>query len=241
MRIDDKTILITGSNRGIGRALIEAALERGARRVYAGARTNFRHPDPRVTPLRMDVTDPGQLERASTTVDRLDILVNNAGIALYDDLTDPAVIEQHLAVNLYGMLRVTRAFLPQLIRSGGALVNHLSIVALAPFPPIPAYSVSKAAAASLTQSLRSSLASQGVSVHGVYLGPVDTDMNRGLDIPKAPADAVAREILDGLEAGEEDIFPDPVSRTLAEGWRTGVVKSFERQNAAAAAAWAAAR
>jgi NAD(P)-dependent dehydrogenase (short-subunit alcohol dehydrogenase family) len=154
------------------------------------------------------------------------------GIAIYDDLGDPDVIEQHLAVNLFGALRVTRAFLPLLKRSKGALVNNLSLAALAPLPIIPAYSISKAAALSMTQSLRALLASEGVSVHAVFLGPVDTDMNRDFEIPKASPGSAAQGIFDGLERGEEDIFPDPVSQSMADGWRMGVAKAFERESAA---------
>jgi short-subunit dehydrogenase len=109
-------------------------------------------------------------------------------------------------------------------------------MALAALPLTPAYSISKAAVFSLTQSLRALLAGRGVQVHAVLTGPVDTDMTRGFDIPKASAESVARAILDGVEQGEEDIFPDPVSASMAEGWRSGVAKAFERQNAALAQA-----
>src|SRR4029434_9737292 len=126
--------------------------------------------------------------------------------------------------------------LPLLIRSRGTIVNNVSLMALAALPLTPAYSVSKAAAFSLTQSLRALLASRGVRVHAVLTGPVDTDMTRGFDIPKASAESVARAIFAGVEAGEEDIFPDPMSQTMAEGWRGGVAKAFERQNAALAQA-----
>jgi short-subunit dehydrogenase len=107
-------------------------------------------------------------------------------------------------------------------------------------PFAPAYSISKAAAFSLTQSLRLLLARQGVRVHSVLTGPTDTEMTRGLDIPKASPESVARAIFDGIENGEEDIFPDPLSRAMAEGWRDGVAKQFERQNAALVPAEAAA-
>jgi short-subunit dehydrogenase len=136
-----------------------------------------------------------------------------------------------LAVNLFGTYKVTRAFLPALKRAKGAIINNLSLVALAPLPLIPAYSVSKAAAFNMTQSFRALLAGQGVAVHGVFLGPVDTDMNRGFDMPKASPKSVAQGIFDGLENGEEDIFPDPASQSIADGWRTSVAKAFERQYA----------
>jgi NAD(P)-dependent dehydrogenase (short-subunit alcohol dehydrogenase family) len=232
MRIADKTVLVTGANRGIGKALVEEALRRGAKRVYAGTRQPLTHPDARVTPLTLDVTDPAQAQAAVERVESLDILINNAGISLFDDLTDRAALEQHLAVNLFGIYGVTQAFLPLLTRSRGAIVNNVSLMALAPVPLTPAYSVSKAAAFSLTQSLRALLAGRGVRVHAVLTGPTDTDMTRGFDIPKASPESVARAILDGVENGEEDIFPDPMSQSMAESWRSGAVKAFERQNAA---------
>jgi NAD(P)-dependent dehydrogenase (short-subunit alcohol dehydrogenase family) len=193
MTIADKTVLATGANRGIGQALVEEALSRGARRVYAG-------------------------------------------IWLYNDLSDRAMLEEHLAVNFYGTWGVTQAFLPLLTRSKGTIVNNVSLMALAALPLTPAYSISKAAAFSLTQSLRALLAVRGVRVHAVMTGPVDTDMTAGFDIPKASAASVARAIFDGVEAGEEDIFPDPMSALLAGGWRSGAAKVLERQNAALAQA-----
>jgi NAD(P)-dependent dehydrogenase (short-subunit alcohol dehydrogenase family) len=234
MNIADKAVLVTGANRGIGRALVEDALSRGARRVYAGTRQPFAHPDGRVTPLALDVTSAEQAQSAAQGIDSLDVLVNNAGIALYDDLSDRSVLEQHLAVNLFGPFRVTQAFLPLLTRSRGAVVNNVSMMAFAPVPLTPAYSISKAAAFSLTQSMRTLLAGRGVSVHAVLTGPVDTDMTRGFDIPKSSAESVARAIFDGLEKEEEDIFPDPASQSMAESWRSGATKALERQFAALA-------
>jgi NAD(P)-dependent dehydrogenase (short-subunit alcohol dehydrogenase family) len=232
MTIEDKAVLVTGANRGIGQALVEEALRRGAQRVYAGTRQPLVHPDERVTPVILDITDAAQIQAAVEAVESLDILVNNAGVALYDDLSDRAVIEQHLAVNLFGTYSVTQGFLPLLTRSRGAVVNALSMTALAPLPIIPAYSVSKAAAFSLSQSLRALLVGRGVRVHAVLTGPVDTDMTRGLDIAKASPESVARAIFDGVENGEEDIFPDPMSQTMAVSWRTGATKALERENAA---------
>ncbi len=232
MNIADKAVLVTGANRGIGRALVEESLRRGARRVYAGTRQPLAHPDGRVTPLTLDVTNAAQIQGAVGRVESLDVLINNAGIALYDDLSDRALLERHLAVNLFGTYGVTRAFLPLLTRSRGAVVNVLSEVALAPFPIIPSYSISKAAAFSLTQSLRALLAASGVSVHAVLAGPVDTDMSRGADIPKASPESVARAIFDGVENGEEEIFPDPKTASMAESWRRGAAKALERQYAA---------
>src|SRR5436190_943238 len=230
MNIENKTILITGANRGIGRALLDEALKRGAKRIYAGTRSGeLQNGDNHVTPLTLDVTSVSQIQRAVDKVDTLDVLINNAGVAIYDDLSNSDAIEQHLAVNFLGMFKVTRAFLPLLRQSKGAIVNNLSLVALAPLPVIPGYSISKAAASNMTQSLRALLAGRGVTVHSVFLGPVDTDMNRGFNIPKASPESAAQGIFDGLERGEEDIFPDPASLSVAEGWRMGVAKALERQ------------
>ena len=232
MSINGKTVLVTGANRGIGQALVTEALARGASRVYAGTRQPLAHPDPRVTPLTVDVTDAAQIQAAVESVESLDILINNAGIALYDDLSDRAVLEQHLAVNFFGTYGVTQAFLPLLTSSRGAIVNNVSTMAVAPFPFTPAYAISKAAAFNLTQSLRALLAGQGIRVHAVLTGPTDTDMTRGFDIPKARPESVARAIFDGVENGEEEIFPDSMSQTLADSWRNGAVKAMERENAA---------
>lgn len=236
MAIANSTVLVTGANRGIGRALADDALARGAKRVYAGTRRPMTHPDKRVTPLTLDVTDPAQIQAAVERVESLDILVNNAGVGVYDDLSDRAVLEQHLAVNLFGTFSMTQAFVPLLACSRGAVVNIVSMAAFASLPVMSSYSISKAAAFSLSQSLRALLARRLVSVHAVLSGPVDTDMTRGIDLPKASAESVARATFDGVESGEEDIFPDPMSRSMAESWRTGAVKALERANAALVAA-----
>ena len=236
MSIEGKSVLVTGANRGIGQALVTEALRRGASRVYAGTRQPLADADERVTPLVLDVTDAAQMRAAAGQVGSLDVLINNAGIALFGDWTDRAAIDQHLAVNLFGTHAVTQAFLPALTRSRGDIVNNVSTMSLAPLPLTPAYAISKAAAFSLTQSLRALLAGQGVRVHAALTGPTDTDMTRGFDIPKASAESVARGIFDGLENDEEDIFPDPYSQTLADSWRSGAVKANERENAASVTA-----
>jgi NAD(P)-dependent dehydrogenase (short-subunit alcohol dehydrogenase family) len=229
--IANSTVLVTGANRGIGRALVEEALRRGARRVYAGTRQPWVPADPRVTPLTLDVTDPAQIRAAVARIDALDILINNAGLGRYDDMGDRAALEHHLAVNLFGPFEMVRAVEPLLIRSGGAVVNVLSIAAVAALPVMPAYSISKAAALSLSQSQRALLARRGVRVHAVLAGPVDTDMTRDLDIPKAAAASVAVAILDGVQNQQEEIFPDPMSAALSPSWWAGPVKPLERANA----------
>jgi NAD(P)-dependent dehydrogenase (short-subunit alcohol dehydrogenase family) len=227
-----KSILVTGANRGLGQALVEELLRRGAERVYVGTRQRIPARDARVTPVILDLTDPAQIQAAADGIESLDILINNAGVSVPDDLSDRSALDRHLAVNLYGTLDVTQAVLPLLTSSHGAVVNIVSLGAVAAVPVLPAYSVSKAASLSLTQSLRALLAPRGVSVYAVMPGPIDTDMVRALEIPKTPPEDVARATLDLMEQGEEDIFPDPMSAPLTEGWRVSPVKEMERHNAA---------
>jgi len=233
MNIAGKAVLVTGANRGIGKALVEEALNRGASRVYAGTRGPLTHADERVTPVTLDVTNADHIKAAVELVESLDVLVNNAGIVAVDDLSDRALIDTMMAVNFYGVYDVTQAFIPKLAEGdGGAIVNNISVNAFAAFPLVASYSTSKAAAFNLTQSLRTLLAPKGISVHAVLTGLVDTDMTAGFDIPKAPASLVAQGIYDGVEKGDEDIFPDPMAEPLAEGWRNGPGKGLEKQYAA---------
>jgi NAD(P)-dependent dehydrogenase (short-subunit alcohol dehydrogenase family) len=232
MKIADSTILVTGANRGIGKALVEEALSRGAKRVYAGVRQPFAHADQRVTPVILDVTNAAQIQAAVEKIGGLDILINNAGISVQNDLNDRAALERLLAVNLFGTYDVTQAFLPVLTGSRSAIVNILSLASIAAVPFDPLYSISKAAAFSLSQSLRALLAGRGVSVHIVLPGPIDTDMTRNLDIPKASPESTARAIFYGVEKEQEEIFPDPMSEAIAEGWRNSAVKELQRQFAA---------
>jgi NAD(P)-dependent dehydrogenase (short-subunit alcohol dehydrogenase family) len=232
MTLEGKTVLITGANRGIGKALVEEALRLGAKRVYAGARQPLPHEDGRVTALTLDITNPEQIQAAVENVDSLDILINNAGEAFADDLTDRTAIEKHLAVNLFGTWAMTQAFLPLLIGSRGAVVNVGSVAGWANLPIVPSYSISKAAAFSLTQSLRALHAGDGVRVYAVMAGPVDTEMSRVFEVPKASAENVAKAIFAGVQNGDQDIFPDPMAATMAESWRGSAIKELERAYAA---------
>jgi NAD(P)-dependent dehydrogenase (short-subunit alcohol dehydrogenase family) len=234
--IADRSVLVTGANRGIGQALVEEALRRNAAVVYAGSRQPFTHPDERVVRVALDVTDEGEVRAAAEQIKALDILINNAGIAPYDDLTDRHILEESMAVNFFGPYAVSQAFLPQLVRSQGALVNNVSLMALAPLPLTPSYALAKAAAFNMTQSLRALLAGRGVSVHAVLTGPTDTEMTAGFEIPKASPESVARAIFDGIEAGVQDVFPDPMSAAMADAWLGGPVKAMENQNASFVAA-----
>lgn len=238
--------LVTGANRGIGRAITRALIERGARRVYAGARdtrqldTLLNQLGGRVVPLRLDVTDPDQVTAAATGAPDVNLLFNNAGIVEYGRTwADPNLFEaskRETEVNVGGTVRMTQALAPTLARNGGgAVVNIISIAALANVPLFISYSLSKAALHSFTQSARMSLRAQGTAVIGVYPGPVDTDMTTGLPFDKTPPQDVARAILDGVEAGIEDVFPDPMSRAMGATFGTNP-KELEREVAAMFAA-----
>jgi NAD(P)-dependent dehydrogenase (short-subunit alcohol dehydrogenase family) len=231
MTIADGTILVTGAYRGIGHALVEEALRRGAKRVYAGTRQPLAHPDGRVIPLCLDVTNAAQIEGAvESGISRSPRQQRRRGDVRRPQRSCRARTAPR--VNLFGTYGVTQAFLPLLTRSRGAIVNVLSDTAFAALPLIPAYSISKAAAFSLSQSLRALLAGRGVRVHAVIPGFVDTDMTRGVDVPKASPESVARAIFDGVEKGEEEIFPDPALASMAESWRSGAAKALERRYAA---------
>jgi NAD(P)-dependent dehydrogenase (short-subunit alcohol dehydrogenase family) len=231
MTLEGKTVLITGANRGIGQALVQEALGRGAARVYAATRQPITHPDARVQQVTLDLTRADSIRAAAKGVDDLDVLVNNAGIAAYDNLDDPAILQEHLAVNLFGTLAVTQAFLPALARSAGSVVNVTSTAGLAALPFIPSYSISKAALLSLTQALRALVAADGVRVCAVVAGPVDTQMSKDFVVPKASPESVAAAIFAGVQEGAEEIFPDPAARQLAAAWTNGAAKVLERSYA----------
>jgi NAD(P)-dependent dehydrogenase (short-subunit alcohol dehydrogenase family) len=241
-RIEGAVALVTGANRGIGRALTEALLSRGARKVYAAARnpealSALR--DKRLVSLRLDVTDADQIRAAVETASDVDLLFNNAGVVLATGIADSTVLDQarrEMEVNYFGPLQLLHRLAPTLARNGGgAVVNIGSAAGLTNLPFVPTYSASKAALHSLTQAARILLGAQGTSVFGVYAGPVDTDMSRELAFPKTPPRDVASAILDGIEAGQEDIFPDPFAVDFGRQFMSSP-KAAERQIATMAAA-----
>jgi len=242
------TAFVTGANRdrGIGRALVVALLERGAARVYAAAR----HPDTldalaarsegRVIPVQLDVTSPTDVARAAALASDVQLLVNNAGVAarLGGNFQDPSWVaagRTELEVNVLGTLAVTQAFAPILARNGGgAVVNVVSVAGLVNFPILASYSASKAALHSITQATRALLRDQGTFVAGVYPGPIDTEMADNLEMAKTSPSVAAGNILDGIEAGLEEIFPDPTARQIAELYLRNP-KELEQQMSGAAA------
>jgi NAD(P)-dependent dehydrogenase (short-subunit alcohol dehydrogenase family) len=225
MNFKDRTVLITGSNRGIGRALVEALLKRGVARIYAAVRTMSALPDfgdARVVPLMLDVTDQVQVDSAALQAGDVDLLINNAGAINYETALDGSIGEMRriMDVNHFGTLRMMQAFAPILESKGnGAIVNMLSVTSLQGVPMHAGYSASKAAAFSITQSARVELSRRNVAVHGVYPGPVDTDMAKGGPWDVADLTETVEAILNGLVADLPDIQPDDFSRQMFALWQ----------------------
>jgi NAD(P)-dependent dehydrogenase (short-subunit alcohol dehydrogenase family) len=201
-------------------------LKAGVGKVYAGARNVRSLPDfadPRVVPLQLDVTSDESVKAAAAAASDVEILVNNAGTMAFGDfITSPQeVIEADMDTNYYGTLRVLRAFVPRLVeRSSGTIVNIVSIVGLAAVPVLPGYSASKAALQSLTQTLRGTLSKSGITVIGVYPGPVDTDLAKDIPLEKVTVEHAAVNIVAGIEKGEIYIFPDPTAQQIGHLWAT---------------------
>ena len=222
MKLQDSVALVTGSNRGLGRALVRALLDAGARRVYATAR------DPksvetgeRIVPLALDVTDAASIEAASVRAEGVNLVVNNAGsLASFGLLAaKPEELAHDLRVNFTGPLLVARAFAPKIeANGGGAIANVLSVVSLGSMPALGGYSASKAAAFSLTQALAAELTPRKIAVHAVFPGPIDTDMIRSFEMQKTSAADVARAIVKGIAAGDAHIAPDPMSAEVYAAW-----------------------
>jgi len=237
-RIEGAVALVTGASRGLGRALTEALLARGARKVYATARDPEALRglgDERLVALRLDVTEAEQIRAAAEAAPDVELVFNNAGVLLGYGLADKGVVGQarrEMEVSYFGPLQLLQRLAPTLAgNGGGAVVNIGSAAGLSNVAFFPTYSASKAALHSLTQAARVLLGAQGTSVFGVYAGPIDTDMVRELALPKTAPRDVAAAILDGIEAGQEDIFPDPFAADFGRQFESSP-KATERQNAA---------
>ena len=218
MQLEGSVALVTGANRGLGAAFARGLLDRGAAKVYAGARDTTSVSDPRVIALPLDITDRASIEAAAEAASDVTVLINNAGIETgTPTLGDEAGLRQELEVNYLGPVAVSRAFAPVLgANGGGALLNMLSGLAWLTLPTTGGYSSAKAAMWAATNSLRQNLLEQGTLVTGVFAGYIDTDMAAWYDGPKsAPADVVAAA-LDGLEAGEYEVLVDAWSRDVRD-------------------------
>ena len=219
MKISNSTVLVTGANRGIGLALVEKALAMGAAKVYATYRSDSNRAvldalGERVVAVHLDLSNRVTIAELSHSIPTLNILINNAGLFTGGNLLDDAEDQTRndFETNFFGSLAVTKALLPALkAANGAAIANVSSISGLAAMPSFGGYSASKAALHSMTQSLRAKLKDDGVSVHGVYPGPVETRQTEGFDMDKTPAATVADNILAGIEDSVEEIFPDAMS------------------------------
>lgn len=235
MKLDNATVFVSGANRGIGRALVTALLEAGVAKVYATARrldsldaVVAEAPD-RVVPLQLDVTDPASVNAAAAAAAEVDLLVNNAGVLNFGSLFDADAEENFAkqnAVNVEGLLRLTRAIVPKLRSAAEAgrpagIANLCSIVSFGPMPGIGHYSTTKATAWSLTKAMRQELGAAGISVHGIFPGPIDTDMAEDLPMQKHPVDATAKAIVAGIANGDAEIFPDPMAEDVAAKRKSG--------------------
>jgi NAD(P)-dependent dehydrogenase (short-subunit alcohol dehydrogenase family) len=233
MKIQGSIALVTGSNRGLGKALVSALLEAGVTKVYAAARDvrKLASDDPRVVPLALDTSKPEQIAAAAQAAWDVTLLVNNAGVSASAEVltASQAALDTDFRTNVFGTLAVIKAFLPVLERApgGATIVNVLSLVSLGSFPALGGYSASKAAAYSITQSLRPALRGKHIEILAALPGPVDTEMVKDLPIPKASPADVARGVLAGVERGEEEIFPDPMAQQMGALWNKSH-KEYER-------------
>jgi NAD(P)-dependent dehydrogenase (short-subunit alcohol dehydrogenase family) len=223
MRVEDAVVFVTGANRGIGLAFAQAALRRGARRVYAAMRT----PVPMAKGLQvitLDVTNAKQVRQAAADCGDVSLLINNAGIAQTGGYLAPdsaVAIQRHLDTNVFGMLRMCQAFAPVLAANGGgALLNVLSVASWFNAPLLGAYGLSKSAAWAMTNGLREELRAQHTLVSGLHMGFVDTDMTRAMDVPKSTAQEIAERALDGIAADEEEVLADERAHQVKQGLTT---------------------
>ncbi|MGB5621425.1 MAG: SDR family oxidoreductase [Gammaproteobacteria bacterium] len=238
--IKDKVILITGANRGIGRALVDGFIEHGAAKVYAAVRTLdsaaplVEQHGEKVVPVRVDLTDPPSITAAAQLATDVDVVINNAGVLQTVSALDPKAVElmdYEMQVNVYGLMRVAQAFAPALkANGGGALVQLNSVASLRAFAGFATYCASKAAAYSITQALRESLAEQGTVVLSVHPGPIATDMgdSAGFQEIAEPPALVVDSVIEALRAGDFHTFPDSMAKQVGgvyQGFAENVIEA----------------
>lgn len=223
MDLNGLNVLVTGANRGLGRALVDALEEAGVTKIYGAARNpeSLKEISEIVIPIELDVTENASVRDAAQIASDCDLVINNAGVLTFGDIMSvhEAQIRQEFEVNFYGLLRVAKEFAQVMDnRGGGALVNVLTLLSLASMPGMAAYNASKAAAWSVHLSLRATLEAKNISLHGVFPGAIDTDMLAAVEMAKASPQDVAKEIIHGLQNDAEDIFPDAMSQQVYAAW-----------------------
>ena len=223
----NRTAIVTGANRGIGKAFVEELLAAGVQKIYACARDSetlndlVANANGKVIPVTLDITNLDMVQTVAADCNDVNLVINNAGVAMFKGLlaAEDSVASRHeMEVNYFGTLSMVRAFAPHLaVNGGGEIINMCSILGLVNFPILGSYCAAKSAVHSLTQGIRAELAAQGTFVAGVYPGPVDTDMGAHFPMKKATPNSVAQAALEGLEARLEEIFPDETSINLHSG------------------------
>ncbi len=227
--IEGAVALVTGGNRGLGKALVAELLAQGAGKIYATARNPFTAEDARVVPLILDVNDDEAVRHTAATASDVSIVINNAGVTLRTPLLEAPLhqIQAELDTNLFGVLRVSRAFAPVLAEHDqSALVNVLSVLSWISFGS--GYEVSKAAAWSATNALRIALHDQGTTVTGVHVGYMDTDMTAAVDAPKLDPRDVARLTVEAIIAGDYEVLADDISRQVKSGLAAPIEALYEQ-------------
>jgi NAD(P)-dependent dehydrogenase (short-subunit alcohol dehydrogenase family) len=221
MNIENAVVFITGANRGIGLAFAKAALARGARKVYAGSRDPSKITLPGVQAVRLDVTDDEQVREAAARCNDVNIVINNAGIATFGGAIADGSLESaraQLETNYFGVLRMSREFASVLASNGGgAMINVLSVASWIQRPTLGLYASTKSAAWGLTNSLRHELRAQGTQVLGLHMGFVDTDLTKGIDMPKESPEVIVQRAFDALEAGAEEVLADETTQQVKLG------------------------
>jgi NAD(P)-dependent dehydrogenase (short-subunit alcohol dehydrogenase family) len=225
MNIKDSVALITGANRGLGKALVQELIKAGARKIYVLTRDSSKlsidSGKTEIVPLQYDVSHLASLQKIALQASDVNLLINNAGVLSTGDILDVSIdsIKHNFDTNFYGALALARVLVPVIkANAGGSIVNILTLLSLASMPAFSAYNASKAAAWSMTLSLRASLTETNIDVHSVFPGAVNTDMLDGIDIPKTSPVEVAQAIVKGINEGKEDIFPDSMSKDVYDLW-----------------------
>lgn len=221
MKIKDAVAFVTGANRGLGLAIARELLARGAKKVYAGVRDPAGVAPPGMVRVKLDVTNGEDIAAAASACGDTTLLVNNAGIARVIGYLDPCTIaatREMFETNFYGPMRMSQAFAPILARNGGgAIINVLSVASWINPPEIAPYAASKSAAWGFTNGLRTQLRAQGTQVLGLHVGFMDTDMTRSFEVEKVNPEQVAAQALAGLEAGQEEVLADDITRAVKQG------------------------